>query len=96
MRLAGHCQRHQELPASKLVLWEPTHGHRSRGRPTLTYVDVLKKDSGAQSNSELAGCMEMTGSNDGESWNMQVTRLRLLFKGVTIKDVVTPLQLVFI
>ena len=58
MRLAGHCQRHPELPASKLVLWEPTHGHRSRGRPTITYVDVLKKDAGAQSTSELAGCME--------------------------------------
>ena len=57
MRLAGHCQRHQELPASKLVLWEPTHGHRSRGRPTLTYVDVLKMDTGVQSTSELAGCM---------------------------------------
>ena len=58
MRLAGHCQRHQELPASKLVLWEPTHGRRSRGRPTLTYVDVHKKDAGAQSTDELAGCME--------------------------------------
>ena len=58
MRLAGHCQRHQELPANKLVLWEPTHGHRSRGRPTSTYVDVLKKDSGARNTSELAGCME--------------------------------------
>ena len=58
MKLAGHCQRHQELPASKLVLWEPTHGYRSRGRPTLTYVDVLKRDAGAQSTSELAGCME--------------------------------------
>ena len=27
MRLAGHCHRHRELPASRLVLWEPTHGH---------------------------------------------------------------------
>ena len=58
MRLAGHCQRHQELPASKLVLWEPTHGHRSRGGQTLTYVDVLKKGAEAQSTDELAGCME--------------------------------------
>ena len=58
MRLAGHCQRHGELSASELVLWEPTHGHRSRGRPTLTYVDILKKDAGAQSTNELAGCME--------------------------------------
>ena len=28
------------------------------GRPTLTYVDVLKKDTGAQSTHELARCME--------------------------------------
>ena len=58
MRLAGHCHRHQELPASHLVLWEPTHGHRSRGRPTWTYVNVLKDDARVQSTSELAGCME--------------------------------------
>ena len=63
MRLAGHCQRHQELPASKLVLWEPTHGHRSQGRPTLTYVDVLKKDAGAH---ELATCME-----NRDNWRRQ-------------------------
>ena len=36
MRLAGHCHRHQELPASKLVLWNPGRGHRSQGRPTPT------------------------------------------------------------
>ena len=58
MRLAGHCHRHQDLPAKKLVLWEPTHGHRSRGRPTPTFVDVLKKDAGAESTNELARCME--------------------------------------
>ena len=58
MRLAGHCQRHRELLASKLVLWETTHGQRLRGRPTLTYVDILKKDAGAESTNELARCME--------------------------------------
>ena len=58
MRLAGHCHRHRELPAQKLVLWEPTHGHRSRGRPTSTYVDVLRKDAGAESTKELTRCME--------------------------------------
>ena len=58
MKLAGHCHRHQELPVKRLVLWEPTHGHRSTGRPTSTYVDVLKKDSGAESTNELARCME--------------------------------------
>ena len=34
MKLAGHCYRHQELPASKLVLWKPKHGHRLRGGDT--------------------------------------------------------------
>ena len=61
MRLAGHCQRHQELPAGKLVLWEPKHGHRSRGRPTPTYVDLLRKDLGLPKESEaseIASCME--------------------------------------
>ena len=58
MKLAGHCQRHQELPAGRLVLWEPTHRHRWRGRPTLTYVDVLKSDAGAQNTRELARCTE--------------------------------------
>ena len=24
MKFAGHCYRHPELPASKLVLWEPS------------------------------------------------------------------------
>ena len=66
MRLAGHCQRHKELPASKLVLWEPTHGHRSRGRPTLTFVDMLKKDAGVHSTNELAKCME-----DRDDWRLR-------------------------
>ena len=57
MRLAGHCQRHRELPTSKLVLWEPTHGYRSRGRSTQTYVDVVKKDAGVESTGELTRCM---------------------------------------
>ena len=72
MKLAGHCYRHQELPASKLVLWEPKHGHRLRGGHTLTYVDVLRKDAGVTNTQELAGCME-----DREDWNLRWnTRLR--------------------
>ncbi|KAJ8346398.1 hypothetical protein SKAU_G00277990 [Synaphobranchus kaupii] len=60
MRQAGHCHRHRELPASKLVLWEPSpgRGRRSRGRPTPTFVDILKKDVGAETTGEIAGCME--------------------------------------
>ena len=61
MRLAGHCHRHkEELPAGKLVLWEPTpsEGHRSRGGATKTYVDTLKKDTHLETTEEMAGCME--------------------------------------
>ena len=46
LRFAGHCYRHPELPASKLVLWEPKQGQAQRGRGHLTYVDLLKKDTG--------------------------------------------------
>ena len=41
--LAGHCFRDFSLPGS-LVLWEPRHGRRSRGRPPSTFVDTLKRD----------------------------------------------------
>ena len=46
MRLAGHCARHPEEPASQLVLWQPTEGKRSRGKPATTYIDNLLADSG--------------------------------------------------
>ena len=35
--LAGHCYRQGNL-AGKLVLWEPRHGHRNRGRPPSTFI----------------------------------------------------------
>ncbi len=34
----------------------PTHGQRSRGRPATTYVDLLTKDTGLQTE-ELATAM---------------------------------------
>ena len=33
LKLAGHCCRHKEELAAKLVLWTPTHGQTCRGRP---------------------------------------------------------------
>ena len=48
MRFAGHCLRNVKEPVSKLVLWVPTSGHRSRGRPTKTYIDILKRDTGLE------------------------------------------------
>ena len=57
LRLAGHCFRHPELSTQKVVLWEPTHGQRGRGRPRTTFVDTLKRDTGTTSASELAVLM---------------------------------------
>ena len=72
LRLAGHCQRHPELSASKVILWEPTHGQRGRGRPKTNYVDTLKRDTGAANSAELATLME-----DRAVWRSHVaSRLR--------------------
>ena len=46
MRIAGHCIRHNECPASQLVLWQPTDGRRKRGRKNISYVDNLMDDTG--------------------------------------------------
>ena len=58
MRLAGHCVRHPELTASQLILWEPTHGRKSRGRPQATYIDTLKRDTGLDGVAEIRTLME--------------------------------------
>ena len=60
MQFAGHIHRHPELPAGRLVLWELScaRGHRSKGRPTKTFVEVLVQDAGVESSAELAKCME--------------------------------------
>ena len=72
LRLAGHCFRHPELSAQKLVLWEPTHGHRGRGRPKTNYVDTLRRDTGAGDSAELATLMA-----DRKVWRNHVaSRLR--------------------
>ena len=58
MRLAGHCIRHEEEMANKLVLWEPTEGQRSRGRRKATYIDTLLEDACVDNISELRALME--------------------------------------
>ena len=64
MRLAGHCQRHPYLPAHKLVLWEPTYGHKSRGRLLSTLADILKRDADLDCCQELEALMR-----DRRVWN---------------------------
>jgi hypothetical protein len=46
LRFAGHCYRSKHESVSKLVLWTPKHGRRKPGRPALTYIDILKRDTG--------------------------------------------------
>ena len=48
MKLAGHVQRHEDLTANQVLLWKPSHGKRSRGRPKLNYVDLLLNDTNLQ------------------------------------------------
>ena len=57
LHLAGHCFGHPELSARPLVLWEPSHGHRGRGRPRATLIDTLKRGTGADDVAELASLM---------------------------------------
>ena len=57
MRLAGHIHRHPELVANRLLLWEPTHGTRSRGRPATTFVDNLRTDTGLTDTGEIGRLM---------------------------------------
>ena len=39
LKLAGHCVRHPDEVASKLVLWEPSQGRMNVGKRAVTYVD---------------------------------------------------------
>ena len=57
MGLAGHCVRHPELVASNLILWEPKHGIRNRGRPATTYIDTLRRDTGLSNTGEIRALM---------------------------------------
>ena len=52
--LAGHCHRHPELPASKVIVWEPKHGRRDHGRPSKTLLTTLIEDAEVESRDEVA------------------------------------------
>ena len=69
LAFAGHCLRQTTDPISELVLWEPKHGSRKRGRPEKNYIDILKDDSGISTTQELEACMR-----DRKVWNKIVSR----------------------
>ena len=72
LQVAGNCHRHPELPAQKLILWEPTHGQRGRGRHRTDFIEVLKRDTGATNTNELATLME-----DRDVWRSHARSRRL-------------------
>ena len=73
MKLTGHCHRHPELAASDLVLMQPNQNQRRRGRPKVDFVEVLRKDAGNLTTTELPTVME-----DRTVWRNRVTaRLRV-------------------
>ena len=69
LRMAGHCVRHPELAATKLVLWEPTQGRASRGGQSLTFIDQLLRDTSLKTAADIRTCME-----DRDVWRVIVTR----------------------
>ena len=46
LRFIGHMWRRKEEIVSQTLLWEPRQGVRKKGRPALTFVDQLRKDTG--------------------------------------------------
>jgi len=53
MRLAGHHVRHSKLAASNLVLLELKYGTRSRGRLVISYIDILRRDTGLNNTEKI-------------------------------------------
>ena len=65
LQLAGHCYRHPELPAHDVLLWQPTHGRRSRGRPAASYTKTMLKDTQSETVEELQQLLR-----DRELWRV--------------------------
>ena len=69
LKFAGHSVRQKDQNVSKLVLWGPTHGTKSKGGQSKTFVDTLKEDTGCTSAEEIKSCME-----DRDVWREIVSR----------------------
>ena len=57
LKLAGHLARHDDLLANQVLFWSPQHGYRGRGRPHLTYLDMLQRDTGLYDSQEIKNLM---------------------------------------
>ena len=70
LRFAGHCVRNKDELASDLILWQPSHGNRTAGRPHKTYVDMLAEDINCRPE-DVKNLM-----NDREAWKERVMACR--------------------
>ena len=70
LRFAGHCWRNKDELAGDVLLWEPTHGSRKRGRPMITYINQIENDS-EYTKEELPNAM-----NDRILWRNCVMKCR--------------------
>ena len=71
LKFAGHCWRSRDEVIHQTLLWDPKHGKRSRGRPAITYIDVLEKDTGIDRD-VLPGAMD-----DRKQWRIFVDSARV-------------------
>ena len=71
-KIIRHCVRHPELVSSNLILWEPKHGTRSRGRPATTYIDTLRRDIGLSNTGEIRALM-----NNSDLWRAAIRDSRV-------------------
>ena len=68
LRLVGHLKRHQEEVGHHLVMWSPHQGHRTRGKPAMTFVQQLERDTGLSINEMGAQMM------DRDFWRIMIGR----------------------
>ena len=57
LRLAGDSVQNPELGANPLILWEPTQGTTARGRPSQSYIETLKRNTGCNTTGEIRYAM---------------------------------------
>ena len=70
LRFAGHSWRSKEEIVSDVMLWRPTQGTTSVGRPSRTYINQLADDAGCLPE-DLPGVME-----DRTEWKERVKWVR--------------------
>ena len=75
LRFAGHIWRNKEELASDLLLWRPTHGRTSVGRPALNYINQLADDIGCLPQ-ELPSLMQERGNWKGRVDEIRVSSIR--------------------